>query len=71
MSRSMTRPAVERTRPPIKKTGTRTSMPIRMPAESEIAPTMGRTMSPGMIQIAPMENPSDLERAGMAKESDP
>ena len=46
-------------------------MPIRMPAVSAMAPTMGRMINPGITQMAPMEKPRDLERAGMAKESDP
>ena len=71
MSRSMTRPAVERTSPPTRNTGTITSMPDWMPAASAIAPTIGSTISPGMTQSAPIEKPSDLDRAGMASESEP
>ncbi len=40
-------------------------MPGRMPMPSEMAPTMGSTMSPGMTQMAPNEKPIDLARGGM------
>ena len=71
MSRSMTRPAVERIRPPIRNTGTMISMPIRMPTLSAMAPTMGRTINPGITQMAPMEKPRDLDagRDGQARAS--
>ncbi len=33
------------------------------------APTMGRTMSPGITQMAPRENPIDRARGGMPSDS--
>ena len=45
-----------------------TSIPTRMPTESEMAPMIGRTTRPGITQMAPIEKPSDRDRAGMASD---
>src|SRR6266508_5535881 len=59
----------EMTMPPITNTGSITNIPARMPMPSEISPIMGSTISPGITQTAPSENPIDRARGGMASDS--
>ena len=65
MSSLSTRPEPARISPPTTNTGVMKSMPGRMPMPSQMAPTIGRTMSPGMTQMAPSEKPIDRARGGM------